>query len=143
MSWESLHTCLPAGSSKANPALELIRHSWPHLAGARLSGSTSPRALDRRGMLTLQAAGPGTDDALRAQRLELLKRLQSFAGTEVVRDIRWEFQASPLPAPTPSPPPPLPVNLQGLGEKISDPDLKRAFTNACRRVLGRRSPSQK
>ena len=143
MSWHSLNTCLPARSCAPNPALDLIRHSWPHLAGIRLSGVTFPRALDRRGVLTLKAGGLEAGSALKLGKTELLKRLQAFVGTDVVREIRWEVVEAPAPAPEKPTHTPLTPEEQGLGEKISDPDLKNSFMAACRRILGRPSPSRK
>jgi hypothetical protein len=136
MSWHSLDTCIPSRASEPDPALKLIRHSWSHVAGARLTGCTFPRELDKKGVLTLRVNGIEAGALLKAERSELLKRLQSFAGNAVVREIRWETVAAGPPAPILSAP--VPPDITGLGDGISDPELRNVFTAACRRVLGRR-----
>ena len=143
MSWHSLPPCLPVDPPPPNPALDLIRHSWPQLAGIRLAGDTFPRSLDRRGALTLKACGLEAGNSLRSEKSELLKRLQAFAGVDVVREIRWETVAARSPDPDPPAPALISPEVKGLGEKISDPGLKSSFMAACRRILERPSPSRK
>ena len=143
MSWHPLDTCLPPRPRREGGALDLIRHSWRSAAGPLLADRTAPVSLDRRGNLLLKAWGEDTSARLSALKKETVKRLGAFLGEGMVRDIRWRMVSGQVEAPEPVRPP-LPVpEAARLGARISDPELRDAFTAACRRVLGRRSPSRK
>jgi hypothetical protein len=143
MSWHTLDTCFPSRPRASNQALDLIRHSWKALAGPGMGDRTVPVSLDRRGLLVLKAWGTDTPARLTSGRTEMLKQLGSFIGEGIVRDIRWKIVPGHAEPPEPLPPPGPVPEAEGLGECISDPGLRDSFTAACRRVLGRRSPSRK
>jgi len=142
MSWQSLDRCLPHHPQGSCGALDLIRHSWKSAAGPLLAERTSPVSLDRRGNLALKAWGADTPALLASLKKEMVKRVGAFLGEGIVRDIRWRMVAGTVESS--EIPPSLPVpEAEGLGECITDPGLRDSFTAACRRVLGRRSPSRK
>ena len=137
MTWHSLHDCLDPASLAADPqrrVLEWVRQAWDSLAGALPPGSVVPRAINRRGVLMLLVRDEGLLPRVRAERAELLKRLQAFLGPGVVTAVRWKIGAcpappSPGPAPCPSPAGPEAVKAAGA---ISDPALRELFMAACR-----------
>lgn len=146
MTWLPLRECFdpsPVPDDPSRRALEWVRRAWPSLAGPLGREAVAPKRLDRRGMLTLTVGDQALLPRLQSERAELLKRLRSFLGAEMVSGVRWELGPCPIPA---APPPvrrprALAPEAAAAAAAISDPSLRERFMAACRGLSGDGGPA--
>jgi hypothetical protein len=133
---------LPAAATQ----VRLLR-SWEEIVGPLLSGKTSPGKI-RNGVLTIFVPNHTWAQELQLSKPELLKRIQSAAGREKVREIRFTVDsgscppAAAVPPKEASGPPALAADAHcdnssalepnGLDE-VRDPETREILLSICRK----------
>jgi len=118
------------------PATAQVLADWASIIGPALAAVTTPRRLSA-GTLTIACAGP---IAMELQHLsdQVIGRINTYFGTQVVRALRFEQTFQPAPAPPPAMPTPDPVQVARLDAKLGDlPDgeLRGALASLGRAML--------
>jgi hypothetical protein len=118
------------------PATAQVLADWASIIGPALAAVTTPRRLSA-GTLTIACAGP---IAMELQHLsdQVIGRINTHFGTQVVRALRFEQTFQPAPAPPPVRPTPDPMQVARLDAKLGDlPDgeLRGALASLGRTML--------
>ena len=138
---------LPAAATQ----VRLIR-SWEEIVGPLLSGKTAPGRI-RNGVLTIFVPNHTWAQELQLSKPALLERIQSAAGREKVREIRFAVDSGSCPPATAEPPkeaggPPAPgvdahrddsstLKPDGLDE-VRDPETREILLSICRKFSRRK-----
>lgn len=122
-----------------------LSSAWPAIAGPLLAGKTAPAKLSN-GVLTVLVRNHSWAQELQLGKTVLLARVNSIAGAETIRDIR--FAVGPIPGADedaeevrrsgpPHPPlPPVP-DPEGI-DAIADPETREVLRSLARKAARRK-----
>ena len=138
---------LPAAATQVR-----LRRSWEEIVGPLLSGKTAPGKI-RNGSLTIFVANHTWAQELQLSKPALLERIQSAAGREKVREIRFTVDPGNCPPATADPPkeaggPPAPgadahcgnspaLEPNGI-EEVRDPETREILLSIYRKFSRRK-----
>jgi hypothetical protein len=140
---------LEASGDHEELAESAAKIAWRHAAGEGLCRSAVPQMLSH-GTLTIAVADPIWQKQLRAMSRELLARLNSVLGRDLIR--RLEFRIEPRaiqkarqtvePATFAESVKPVPPEVQAAAATIEDEALRQRFLGAAASVISRRTMRQ-
>jgi hypothetical protein len=138
---------LPAAATQVR-----LRRSWEEIVGPFLSGKTAPGKI-RNGSLTIFVPNHTWAQELQLSKPALLERIQSAAGREKVREIRFTVDPGSCPTATADSPkeaggPPAPgadphcdnspaLEPNGI-EEVRDPETREILLSICRKFSRRK-----
>jgi hypothetical protein len=121
---------------RQNPASAQVMADWDAIVGPKVAAVTVPRRLDR-GVLTIACAGPTAMD-LHYVGLELIQRINTHLGSQVVHSLKFTQAGMPRkPAARHKPPPEAIREAELAVAELPDGDLKSALASLGRVVIGR------